>query len=95
MISSKAASFGPAALHELLKDYKASENAYDELIDRSGSIRLGYAPLLETFAALGQDGLNRRWEAGRRMVLNRVFHSIFRERVADSRGNGSSTRYQW
>ena len=73
MISSKAGSsgpvVGPSALNELLRDYKASGNAYDELMDGSGAIRPGYTPLLETFAALGQDGLSRRWEAGRRMVL--------------------------
>ena len=73
MISTKAAGsgpvVGPAALHELLREYKASGNAYDELMDGSGAIRPSYAPLLETFGSLGQDGLNRRWEAGRRMVL--------------------------
>ena len=72
----------------MLAAYKPQAGIFDELTDASGRIKEAYAPLMASFATLGQDGLARRWEAGRRLVLEQGI-------TFNTQGEGGGQSRQW
>lgn len=52
----------------LLRDYKGTPGAYDEVLDTAGTIRPHYRTLMAELEKQGVDELQRRWETGRRFI---------------------------
>ena len=52
----------------LLRDYRGTPGAYDEVLDGAGTIRPHYRALMSELEKLGVDELHRRWETGRRFI---------------------------
>jgi len=52
----------------LLRDYKATPGAYDEVLDASGAVRPHYQMLMAELEDLGAEEIQRRWETGRRFI---------------------------
>src|SRR5579862_1303960 len=58
--------------------YAASEGFYDEVLGANGEVRPHWRKLTESLAAMGHDGLTRRWHEGRRLIHdNGITYNIY------------------
>lgn len=78
----------PADAASMMAAYRPLAGIFDELTDASGRMKEAYAPLMASFANLGQDGLSKRWEAGRRLIQEQGI-------TFNTQGEGGGQSRQW
>ncbi len=76
--------------------YAATQDFYDEVLGANEEVRAHWRKLTESLAAMGHDGLARRWHEGRRLIHdNGITYNIYGDDAESTRGRGSWIRFRW